>query len=98
MGKVKSLMMDLQEEFKLTILFIAHDLSVVKHISSHIGVMYLGDLVESENSDTIFKSPQHDYTKKLLKAILKSSYFRKSRYRILVFCVHIIYDRWLAFP
>ena len=68
-AQVINLMMDLQEEFKLTILFIAHDLSVVKHISSHIGVMYLGDLVESGNSDTIFKSPQHDYTKKLLKAI-----------------------------
>lgn len=68
-AQVINLMMDLQEEFKLTILFIAHDLSVVKHISSHIGVMYLGDLVESGNSDTIFKSPQHDYTKQLLKAI-----------------------------
>ena len=68
-AQIINLMMDLQEEFKLTILFIAHDLSVVKHISSHIGVMYLGDLVESGNSDTIFKSPQHDYTKKLLKAI-----------------------------
>ena len=68
-AQVINLMMDLQEEFKLTILFIAHDLSVVKHISSHIGVMYLGDLVESGNSDTIFKTPQHDYTKKLLKAI-----------------------------
>ena len=68
-AQVINLMMDLQEEFKLTILFIAHDLSVVKHISSHIGVMYLGDLVESGNSDTIFKAPQHDYTKQLLKAI-----------------------------
>ena len=68
-AQVINLMMDLQEEFNLTILFIAHDLSVVKHISSHIGVMYLGDLVESGNSDTIFDSPQHDYTKKLLKAI-----------------------------
>ena len=68
-AQVINLMMDLQEEFKLTILFIAHDLSVVKHISSHIGVMYLGNLVESGNSDTIFKAPQHDYTKKLLKAI-----------------------------
>ena len=62
-------MMDLQKEFNLTILFIAHDLSVVKHISSNIGVMYLGNLVESGDSETIFKNPQHDYTKKLLKAI-----------------------------
>ena len=62
-------MMDLQEEFNLTILFIAHDLSVVKHISSNIGVMYLGNLVESGDSETIFSNPQHDYTKKLLNSI-----------------------------
>jgi len=59
----------LQKEFNLTILFIAHDLSVVKHISSDIGVMYLGNLVESGNSENIFKNPQHDYTKKLLTSI-----------------------------
>ena len=68
-AQVINLMMDLQKEFNLTILFIAHDLSVVKHISSHIGVMYLGNLVESGESEIIFKNPQHDYTKKLLKAI-----------------------------
>jgi len=68
-AQVINLMMDLQEEFNLTILFIAHDLSVVKHISSNIGVMYLGNLVESGDSETIFSNPQHDYTKKLLKAI-----------------------------
>ena len=68
-AQVINLMMDLQKEFNLTILFIAHDLSVVKHISSQIGVMYLGNLVESGDSETIFKEPQHDYTKKLLKAI-----------------------------
>jgi len=68
-AQVINLMMDLQEEFNLTILFIAHDLSVVKHISTNIGVMYLGNLVESGDSETIFKNPQHDYTKKLLKAI-----------------------------
>jgi len=68
-AQVINLMMDLQEEFNLTILFIAHDLSVVKHISSYIGVMYLGNLVESGESETIFKNPQHDYTKRVLKAI-----------------------------
>jgi len=68
-AQVINLMMDLQKEFNLTILFIAHDLSVVKHISSKIGVMYLGNLVESGDSETIFKEPKHDYTKKLLKAI-----------------------------
>ena len=68
-AQVINLMMDLQEEFNLTILFIAHDLSVVKHISSHIGVMYVGNLVESGDSDAIFSNPQHNYTKKLLSAI-----------------------------
>ena len=68
-AQVINLMMDLQKEFNLTILFIAHDLSVVKHISSDIGVMYLGNLVESGNSEEIFKNPQHDYTKKLLTSI-----------------------------
>jgi len=68
-AQVINLMMDLQEEFNLTILFIAHDLSVVKHISSHIGVMYVGNLVESGDSDIIFSNPQHNYTKKLLSAI-----------------------------
>ena len=68
-AQVINLMMDLQEEFNLTILFIAHDLSVVKHISSNIGVMYLGNLVESGPSETIFSNPQHNYTKKLLKSI-----------------------------
>jgi len=68
-AQVINLMMDLQEEFNLTIIFIAHDLSVVKHISSHIGVMYLGDLVEYGSTDEIFSNPTHDYTKTLLKAI-----------------------------
>ena len=68
-AQVINLMMDLQEEFNLTILFIAHDLSVVKHISSEIGVMYLGNLVEFGSSKEIFTNPQHNYTKKLLSAI-----------------------------
>ena len=68
-AQVINLMMDLQEEFNLTILFIAHDLSVVKHISTEIAVMYLGELVEFNNIDSIFNDPQHDYTKSLLNAI-----------------------------
>tara|TARA_Y100001970_G_scaffold111980_1_gene139746 strand:- start:1575 stop:2438 length:864 start_codon:yes stop_codon:yes gene_type:complete len=68
-AQVINLMMDLQEEFNLTILFIAHDLSVVKHISEEIAVMYLGELVEFNDTKSIFSNPQHDYTKKLLKAI-----------------------------
>tara|TARA_B110000438_G_C15782182_1_gene636783 strand:+ start:32 stop:907 length:876 start_codon:yes stop_codon:yes gene_type:complete len=68
-AQVINLMMDLQEEFNLTILFIAHDLSVVKHISTDIGVMYLGELVEFDTTSEIFSNPKHDYTKKLLTAI-----------------------------
>ena len=68
-AQVINLMMDLQEEFDLTILFIAHDLSVVKHISTEVAVMYLGELVEYNATKEIFNNPQHDYTKKLLKAI-----------------------------
>ena len=68
-AQIINLMMDLQEEFNLSIIFIAHDLSVVKHISNRIGVMYLGELVEINDTTEIFKNPVHDYTKTLLKAI-----------------------------
>ncbi len=68
-AQVINLLMDLQEEFNLTILFIAHDLSVVKHISTEIAVMYLGELVEYGKTDEIFSNPQHEYTKTLLAAI-----------------------------
>ena len=68
-AQVINLMMDLQEEFNLTILFIAHDLSVVKHISTEIAVMYLGELVEFGKTEEIFSNPQHSYTKTLLAAI-----------------------------
>ena len=68
-AQVINLMMDLQEEFNLTILFIAHDLSVVKHISTKIAVMYLGELVEFGNTEDIFSNPQHSYTKTLLTSI-----------------------------
>ena len=68
-AQIINLMMDLQEEFNLSIIFIAHDLSVVKHISNRVGVMYLGELVEINNTKNIFNNPQHSYTKTLLKAI-----------------------------
>lgn len=68
-AQVINLLEDLQEEFGLTYLFIAHDLSVVKHISDRIGVMYNGELVEINNTDDIFESPKHDYTIELLRAI-----------------------------
>jgi ABC-type oligopeptide transport system ATPase subunit len=68
-AQVINLMMDLQEEFNLTILFIAHDLSVVKHISTEIAVMYLGEIVEHGSTESVFSNPQHDYTKTLLQSI-----------------------------
>ena len=68
-AQIINLMMDLQEEFNLSIIFIAHDLSVVKHISNRVGVMYLGNLVEIDKTKKIFSDPQDNYTKTLLKAI-----------------------------
>ena len=68
-AQIINLLMDLQEEFNLSIIFIAHDLSVVKHISNRVGVMYLGELVEINSTKNIFDKPSHDYTKTLLKAI-----------------------------
>ena len=68
-AQIINLMMDLQEEFNLSILFIAHDLSVVKHISDRVGVMYQGRLVEIQETKKIFNTPDHDYTKELLRAI-----------------------------
>ena len=68
-AQIINLMMDLQEEFNLSILFIAHDLSVVKHISDRVGVMYQGQLVEIQETKKIFNTPDHNYTKELLRAI-----------------------------
>lgn len=68
-AQILNLMQDLQEERKLTYIFITHDLSVVKHISDDICVMYLGNLVEKGPSASIFKNPSHPYTKALLSAI-----------------------------
>jgi oligopeptide/dipeptide ABC transporter ATP-binding protein len=68
-AQVLNLMQDLQEELGLTYLFISHDLSVVKHVSNRIAVMYLGEIVEFASSDEIFNHPQHPYTRALLSAI-----------------------------
>lgn len=68
-AQVLNLLMDLQEEKKLTYMFITHDLSVVKHISTDIGVMYLGNLVEKCPTKKLFSRQLHPYTKALLSAI-----------------------------
>ena len=68
-AQILNLLMDLQDEYKLTYLFITHNLSVVKQISSDIMVMYLGKCVERATSDELFANPRHPYTKALLSAI-----------------------------
>ena len=67
-AQIINLLKDLQEKFKLTYLFISHDLSVVEHISDDVGVMYLGNLVEYGSKTAIFKNPLHPYTQALLSA------------------------------
>jgi peptide/nickel transport system ATP-binding protein len=68
-AQVINLLMDLQSEFQLSYLFIAHDLSVVRHIADRILVMYLGQIVESSTTEDLFERPSHPYTKALLSAI-----------------------------
>ncbi|NLM44406.1 MAG: ABC transporter ATP-binding protein [Clostridiales bacterium] len=68
-AQILNLMEELQKEFGLTYLFISHDLSVIKHISNHIAVMYLGKIVEKSECKELFKEPLHPYTQALLSAV-----------------------------
>ena len=68
-AQILNLLMDLQEEYDLTFLFIAHDLSVVKHISDRIAIMYLGEICEIGETNELFQNPMHPYTKALFASI-----------------------------
>ena len=82
-AQVINLLNDLKERLGLTILFIAHDLSVVKYFSDRIGVMYFGKMVELADSDELFKHPLHPYTRSLLSAIpLPDPVYEKKRTRV----------------
>jgi peptide/nickel transport system ATP-binding protein len=78
-----NLLQDLQEEFDLTYLFIAHDLSVIEHISDRVAVMYVGKLVEMAETEELFTNPQHPYTEALMSAVPKPDP-RASKERIML--------------
>lgn len=78
-AQILNLLDELQEEFGLTYLFIAHDLSVVKHVSDRICVMYLGEVVEMSDYRSLFKDPLHPYSQALISAIPTTSLEKKER-------------------
>jgi oligopeptide/dipeptide ABC transporter ATP-binding protein len=81
-AQVLNLMMDLQERQGLTYLFIGHDLSVVRHVTDEVGVMYLGRIVEQGPTAEVFAAPAHPYTRALLAAVPRPDPARRGRRRI----------------
>ncbi len=83
-AQILNLLMDLEDELGLTYMFVTHDMSVVKHISNKIMVMYLGKCAEMAPSDELFENPQHPYTKALLSAIPEADFSKRNKEFILI--------------
>ena len=83
-AQILNLLMDLQQDMGLTYMFITHDLSVVKHISDEIAVMYLGQCVEKAPTKSLFQQPTHPYTQALLSAILKPNLKNRGKARNII--------------
>ena len=82
-AQILNLLQNLQQEFGLTMMFIAHELSVVRHMSSRLAVMYLGKFVEMGETETVFSSPAHPYTQGLMKAVPRLVPERRHREAVL---------------
>ncbi|MBV9551542.1 MAG: dipeptide ABC transporter ATP-binding protein [Alphaproteobacteria bacterium] len=83
-AQIINLLMDLQDEFKLSYLFVAHDLAVVEHLSHRVAVMYLGRIVELTDKTTLFETPLHPYTEALLSAVPIPKYSARNRKRVIL--------------
>ena len=83
-AQIINLLMDLQDEFKLSYLFVAHDLAVVEHISHRVAVMYLGRIVEMTDKTSLFEMPLHPYTEALLSAVPIPKSRRAGRKRVIL--------------
>ena len=83
-AQIINLLMDLQDEYELSYLFVAHDLAVVEHISHRVAVMYLGRIVEMTDKTTLFEMPLHPYTEALLSAVPIPKYSARARKRVIL--------------
>ena len=82
-AQILNLMMELQQEMELSLIFISHDLNVVRHISNRVGVMYLGSLMETGVTEEVYRHPAHPYTQALLSAVPSHDPAHKSRHIVL---------------